>query len=581
MAKKYGLLKCLAISLFLSVAACSSTPVSSESISSDNTSMTSEASSSIDGDEQKIKDVYQLYLASGGTQTYEEWLNSIKGKDGVDGKTPFIGENGNWWIGDVDTKVKASGTDGKDGQPGNNGQNGKPGKNGASVLFGEGEPAETTGSELDSYVDKNTFNYYLKVDGTWTLQGTLQGEDGQNGKTPYVKNGNWWIGDEDLGVKAKGEDGVSIVQVEYNTNGELLVTLSNSQVINLGRMSNVYSYKGISNRLHFDIYLYNGRPCAFLNKIEPTRTTNGGTSFSSKIRVPALYEGYEVIGIESTDGVGIIYEPIGMLGDIEVTLPETVKFIGDNAFKGDPIKKITLPDSVTFIGRDAFYGCEILEEFNISENSKLEAIQYGAFDNCVSLESLYLPPNLSSFEFENNKLYFKEFVVDENNQNFNFDNNMLYRVFPLSENLEAPLYYSRDNKTTNYVFNAKNFTLSNFGNVLYDNEHLLSVELINCVDVPSALLVACYNVGSIIIPNTITSIVDLDNMICGKAGDAISKLTDQKNAIKLFYKGTIEEFSNVEGSASYSASDKLFYYSEAEITDGHHWHYVNDVPSVW
>lgn len=28
----------------------------------------------------------------------------------------------------------------------------------------------------------------------------------ENGKTPYIKNGNWWIGETDTGVKAKGED---------------------------------------------------------------------------------------------------------------------------------------------------------------------------------------------------------------------------------------------------------------------------------------------------------------------------------------------------------------------------------------
>lgn len=31
--------------------------------------------------------------------------------------------------------------------------------------------------------------------------------EGANGKTPYIKDGNWWIGDTDTGVKAKGTDG--------------------------------------------------------------------------------------------------------------------------------------------------------------------------------------------------------------------------------------------------------------------------------------------------------------------------------------------------------------------------------------
>lgn len=40
-------------------------------------------------------------------------IPTIRGKDGL---TPYIGENGNWWIGDADTSVKAEGVNGKDGK---------------------------------------------------------------------------------------------------------------------------------------------------------------------------------------------------------------------------------------------------------------------------------------------------------------------------------------------------------------------------------------------------------------------------------------------------------------------------------
>ena len=39
----------------------------------------------------------------------------IEGGIGVDGQTPFIGENGNWWIGVIDTGVKAQGNKGDKG----------------------------------------------------------------------------------------------------------------------------------------------------------------------------------------------------------------------------------------------------------------------------------------------------------------------------------------------------------------------------------------------------------------------------------------------------------------------------------
>lgn len=35
-------------------------------------------------------------------------VNSAIGKNGEDGVTPYVGENGNWWIGGTDTGVRAA-----------------------------------------------------------------------------------------------------------------------------------------------------------------------------------------------------------------------------------------------------------------------------------------------------------------------------------------------------------------------------------------------------------------------------------------------------------------------------------------
>ena len=101
----------------------------------------------------------------------EVWLNlydlsTLKGRDGEagqdgasgkDGNTPFIGENGNWWIGGTDTGVKAAGEKGEKGDTGEKGETGASGKDGNTPFIGE--------------------------------------------------NGNWWIGGTDTGVKAAGEKG--------------------------------------------------------------------------------------------------------------------------------------------------------------------------------------------------------------------------------------------------------------------------------------------------------------------------------------------------------------------------------------
>ncbi len=60
----------------------------------------------------------------------KDGTNGQNGSDGADGNTPFIGENGNWWIGETDTSVKAAGIDGTDGVDGTDGEKGDKGDKG-------------------------------------------------------------------------------------------------------------------------------------------------------------------------------------------------------------------------------------------------------------------------------------------------------------------------------------------------------------------------------------------------------------------------------------------------------------------
>ena len=60
----------------------------------------------------------------------KDGTNGQNGADGKDGNTPFIGENGNWWIGTTDTGVKATGVDGEKGDKGDTGEKGEKGDKG-------------------------------------------------------------------------------------------------------------------------------------------------------------------------------------------------------------------------------------------------------------------------------------------------------------------------------------------------------------------------------------------------------------------------------------------------------------------
>ena len=166
------------------------------------------------------------------------------GKDGRDGRTPSVGPNGNWWIGSMDTGVKAEGTDGRDGVDGKNGADGKDGANGKDGIDGK--------------------------DGVDGKDGT-DGAQGAPGLTPSIGgNGNWWLGNTDTGVRAAGttgatgaagatgatgatgaagrngtdgkdgkdgKDGVGIREVSLNDSGELIVALTDGTETNLGKIT--------------------------------------------------------------------------------------------------------------------------------------------------------------------------------------------------------------------------------------------------------------------------------------------------------------------------------------------------------
>lgn len=106
------------------------------------------------------------------------------GGSGSDGLTPHIGENGNWWIGETDTLVKAAGIDGEDGR--------------------EVELSVVGGYVVWRYVGEAIWNNLILLS---SLKGS-DGLDGSDGLTPFVgENGNWHIGTTDTGIKAAGTDG--------------------------------------------------------------------------------------------------------------------------------------------------------------------------------------------------------------------------------------------------------------------------------------------------------------------------------------------------------------------------------------
>ena len=167
----------------------------------------------------------------GGTDTGVKAAGD-DGKPGKDGETPYIGENGNWWIGFTDTKVKAAGTDGKDGEKGEDGETPYIGENG-NWWIGETDTGVkavgtdgadgTNGAEgLTPSIGENGNWWIGETDTGVKAAGTdgTNGTNGADGLTPSIgENGNWWIGETDTGVKAAGTDGADGKDGADGTNG--------------------------------------------------------------------------------------------------------------------------------------------------------------------------------------------------------------------------------------------------------------------------------------------------------------------------------------------------------------------------
>ena len=128
------------------------------------------------------------------------------GTDGKDGETPYIGSNGNWWIGATDTGVKAagssgsSGTNGSDGKDGSDGADGENGKDGVGIQSAE--------------VNENGDLIITLTDGIVHNAGKVVGEDGVTPQLRISDTTNEWEVSYDsgktwtsLGVKATGESG--------------------------------------------------------------------------------------------------------------------------------------------------------------------------------------------------------------------------------------------------------------------------------------------------------------------------------------------------------------------------------------
>ena len=233
------------------------------------------------------------------------------GKDGKDGLVPYIGANGNWWLGDTDTGVKAS----VKGDKGDPGKDGAAGKDGITPMLKIG----------------NDNIWYVFYDGgqTWVSLGVKatgsdgkDGKDGTNGQDGKDgdKGDNGDKGDKgDAGKDGRdgtngvngsdgkdGKDGIGIVKAEINADGELVLTYTDGKAVNLGKVVGADGKDGLTPFIGENGNWWIGEKDTGVKAAADAAIPAGSGNISESAASPALIAVGIVAGIALLGNLGLI-----------------------------------------------------------------------------------------------------------------------------------------------------------------------------------------------------------------------------------------------------------------------------------
>ena len=233
------------------------------------------------------------------------------GKDGKDGLVPYIGANGNWWLGDTDTGVKAS-VKGDKGDPGKDGAAGKDGIT----------PRLKIGDDNIWYVSYDGGQTWVSLGVKATGSDGKDGKDGTNGQDG--KDGdtgdNGDKGDKgDAGKDGRdgtngvngsdgkdGKDGIGIVKAEINADGELVLTYTDGKAVNLGKVVGADGKDGLTPFIGENGNWWIGEKDTGVKAAADAAIPAGSGNISESAATPALIAVGIVAGIALLGNLGLI-----------------------------------------------------------------------------------------------------------------------------------------------------------------------------------------------------------------------------------------------------------------------------------
>ena len=315
---------------------------------------------------------------------------------------------------------------------------------------------------------------------------------------------------------------------------------------------------------------YNGKPVVAI--------ANLAFDGDNHIRTVTIPDGVRSIGSDAFHSCSSL---------TSVTIPDSVTSIGRRAFAFcSGLTSVTIPDSVTSISDYAFYGCSDLTSVTIGEG--VTSIGGRVFYSCDSLNTIYYKGTAeewdsisieswdSSFTSATCYYYSKTEPTEEG-----YFWHYVDGVAAVWENYSKGLLYTSGGNGTCYVSGTGTCTdtdivipsvspngdrVTSIGNYAFsDCSGLTSVTIGEGVtSIGGSAFSSCTGLTSVTIGDSVTSI----------GAWAFSGCTSLRT---VYYKGTAEEWSSIEGWNSELTYATRYYYSENEPTEsGNFWHYNDE-----
>ncbi len=326
------------------------------------------------------------------------------GKDGKDGNTPYIGDNGNWFIGEEDTGISAT------GPKGDKGLDGKPGSSTTIISINK----TGTSNNVDTY----TITFSDNKTTTFTV---TNGSDGNDGKDFTIKK-----------VEKTGTTGlIDTYTITFSNDTTTSFTITNGKDGEIVTIDNIAKTQTIDLVDTYTVTYTDGNSFSFTvtngKDGEPGLTPHIGENGNWWIgdedtNVPASlsYDEREL----TPESTGFIYTTMTVNGksglvitsldesaktlwqnkknkgeEVNIIIPDYVASvpvigIGEGIFDNAYITSVSLSKNTVYLGDEAF-DTEYLRRFDFN-NCKLETIPNGCFASCTFLNNVVLPDTVKT-----------------------------------------------------------------------------------------------------------------------------------------------------------------------------------------